>query len=168
MRRFILAAALALFTTQAFAQSVPAGWTQNKDGYVHSASGVRCPASVADYTFKSIEVPSDPGFEGVCTYVKGDGETGLVRVRYYIENVGETPLAIKNDYGLMHPDAAGTPGKIMGAFRGGPGPVVNGTQTYQFVLTTTRNGYLIDCIARHTDKAMPPNDFPFACQKLAD
>jgi hypothetical protein len=36
------------------------------------------------------------------------------------------------------------------------------------VLTTTHNGYLIDCIARHTDRAMPPSDFTSACPKFAN
>lgn len=168
MRYLALAAVLSLVATQAAAQSLPAGWTQDESGYTHAASGVHCPSSVADYAFKSLSLPSDQGFEGVCTYANGSGETGLVRVRHYVEGVGETPLAIKNDYSLTHPEDAGTPGKLVETFRGGPGPVVDGAPTFQFVLTALHKGYLIDCIARHADKSMPPKDFPFACQKLAN
>lgn len=142
--------------------TVPVGWSRSADGtYTHDASGVHCPPQIAGYSLKSIEGASDPNFDGICTYEKAQGEIGLLRVRHYVEGVGETPLAIRNDYGLMHPDQS--PQKVVSAFRGGPGPVVDGVETTQFVLTSVSNGYLLDCIARHKTKEMPPIDFPQAC-----
>lgn len=156
-----------LLATAALADDVPAGWSRGGDGtYTHIASGVTCASDVKGYAFKGIQGPSDPNFEGVCTYDDGKGDTGLLRVRRYVEGVGETPMAIQNDYGLMHPQMSGG-GQILGAVRGGPGPLVDGVQTYQIVMTTVAKGYLVDCIARHTDKSMPASDFPLACLKLA-
>jgi hypothetical protein len=148
------------------AGNAQAGWTQGADGtYAHIASGMRCPSEIAHYAFQSFSGPADPNFEGVCTYAKGS-ESGLLRVRRYVAGAGETPLAVRNDDGLMHADMSNG-GKIMAAFRGGPGPVVDGVQTYQFVLTFALKGYLVDCIARHADKSQPPADFTDACMKLA-
>jgi hypothetical protein len=165
MGRIVLVAVL-MASSAALAQSIPAGWSQSENTYTHTASGIACPTDVAGYTFKSIAGPSDPNFDGVCTYDKGGSETGLIRVRHYVDGVGETPMAIQNDYRLMHPDIAGGPGKIMGTVRGGPGPVVDGVQTYQLVLTTIHNGFLVDCISRHTDKSAPPSEFALACNRL--
>ena len=170
MRAFIIAV-VSLFACAASAApvapgDVPERWTKDSDGtYTHTASAIRCPSQIAGYAFQSLSGPADPNFEGVCTYTKG-GETGLLRVRRYVEGVGETPLAIKNDNGLMHPDMTNG-GKIAAAYRGGPGPVVDGVQTLQFVLTFRAKDYLVDCIARHGDKSQPPADFPEACMKLA-
>lgn len=158
---------LAFTARSALADDVPAGWARAADGtYTHVASGIACPAEIKGYRFKRLDGPVAPNMEGVCTYENGNGETGLVRVRRYVEGVGETPLAIQNDYGLMHPNTSNG-GKMVGAFRGGPGPVVDGVQTYQIVLTNVAKGFLIDCIARHAEKSQPPTDFAFACQKAA-
>jgi hypothetical protein len=157
--------AFAASAATALADDVPAGWTKGADGsYTHTASAMRCPSEIAGYAFQSFSGPVEPNFEGVCTYAKGD-ENGLLRVRRYVEGVGETPLAIRNDDGLMHPSQVNG-GKIVAAFRAGPGPVVNGTQTHQLVLTFATKGYLVDCIARHTTAAQPPMDFTSACMKL--
>jgi hypothetical protein len=150
----------------AMADGVPAGWIKAPDGtYTHTASAMHCPSEIAGFVFQALSVPADPNFEGVCTYTKGD-ESGLLRVRRYVEGAGETPLAIKNDYGLMHP-AQANGGQIVAAYRGGPGPVLDGVQTHQFVLTFATKGYLVDCIARHAAQSMPPMDFADACMKLA-
>jgi hypothetical protein len=125
-----------------------------------------CPVEGAGYAFQRIDGPSEPNFLGVCRYDNGKGITGLIRIRRYVEGVGETSLAIQNDYGLMHPDLS--QGTIVVAFRGGPGPMENGVQTYQFVLTSVRNGFMIDCIARQTVQGMPPDDFTTYCSHLVD
>jgi hypothetical protein len=161
-----LAVAFAVAASSGCADDVPAGWSRAADGsYIHAASGINCPAELKGYRFKSLDGASAPNFEGVCTYDNGDGETGLIRVRHYVEGAGETPLAIQNDYNLMHPQMSNG-GTMVATFRGGPGPVVDGVQTYQIVLTNVMKGFLVDCIARHADKAQPAMDFPLACQHL--
>jgi hypothetical protein len=167
VRHTLSAIAFALLIAPAArADELSAGWSRAADGaFTHTQSGVTCPSDIKGYAFKALAGPSAPNFEGICSYDNGQGETGLVRVRRYVEGVGETPLAIQNDYGLMHPTMSNG-GRVVGAFRGGPGPVVDGVQTYQIVMTTVAKGYLVDCIARHTEKSMPPSDFPLACMKL--
>ena len=153
-----------LSMTSALADDAAAGWSRKSDGtYVHDLSGIACAPDVAGYTFKRLDGPSAPNFEGVCVYEKGS-EAGLIRVRRYQAGVGETPLAIQNDEGLMHPDSS--QGHIVSAFRAGPGPVVDGIPSFQMVMTSIARGYLFDCIARHTEKSMPPQEFALACMKL--
>jgi hypothetical protein len=43
---------------------------------------------------------------------------------------------------------------------------VDGVSTSQMVITSVAKGYLFDCIARHTDTGMPPQEFALACTKL--
>jgi hypothetical protein len=167
MRRLTLIMAVLVASQPVRSDDNPPGWTRAANGaYTHVASGMTCPLEVKGYRFKALDGPSAPNIEGACTYDNGSGEAGLIRVRRYAEGVGETPLAIQNDYGLMHPNMSNG-GKMMGAFRGGPGPVIGGVQTYQIVLTNVVKGFLVDCIARHTDKSQPPIDFAFACQHVA-
>ena len=169
MKRAALLAVTLLFAFGAASadDAAPAGWTRGADGtYTHTDSGMRCPTAAVGYAFRKIDGASEPNFLGVCTYDDGSGVTGLIRVRRYVEGVGETPMAIQNDYGLMHPDLGGGK-KLMGAVRGGPGPVVDGVLTYQFVMTTVLRGFMVDCIARQTKQGMPPSDFTLYCMKLS-
>ena len=164
-----LAVAFAVAAWSARADDVPAGWSRAADGtYTHVESGVVCPVDVKGYSLRQVEGPSDPGFLGICSYQNADGVAGLIRIRRYIEGVGETPLAIQNDYGLMHPDVqtGNGIGKMVDAFRGGPGPVVDGVQTRQMVTTTVVRGLLVDCIDRQAKEGMPPHDFSDACWSL--
>jgi hypothetical protein len=131
---------------------VPDGWTRADDGtYTHVQSGVVCRPASGPYTLVRLEGPSEPGILGVCIYSGGPLRIGKIRVRTFIDGVGETPLAIQNDRTLMGmAPAQGAPagGKLVAAFRGGPGPVIDGARTAQFVLTSTVKGLMVDCISQ--------------------
>jgi hypothetical protein len=129
----------------------PDGWTLNGDGvYSHSQSGVVCAKTVGTYNFVRLDGPSEPNILGVCVYSGGDLRIGEIRVRKFIDGVGETPLAIQNDRSLMGlvPMTGAPPGaKPLGAQRIGPGPMIDGNETRQSVVTTVRGGLLMDCIS---------------------
>jgi hypothetical protein len=131
--------------------SPPNGWSAGADGtYTQVESGVRCPKTVGTYTFVRLDGPSDPNILGVCNYTGGEVRVGEIRVRKFIDGVGETPLAIQNDRGLMGaaPLANAPPGaKPVMVYRVGPGPTVNGNATSQVVLTFVNGGLLVDCIS---------------------
>jgi hypothetical protein len=144
--------------------ATPAGWTKSADGsYAHSDSGIVCSAKVNAYTLQRVDGPADPNILGTCVYSGGDKRIGLIRIRKFVDGVGETPLAIQNDRGLMGlvPMSGGPPGaKPVEAFRSGPGPIVDGTQLGQFVITSVHKGLLSDCISQTTpDQA--ERDFGF-------
>ena len=155
MRGAILLALLLGLSLPAFAADpapLPDGWSRGDDGtYTHDKSGVVCPPAKGPYTFVRLDGPSDPGILGVCNYSGGPARIGKIRVRSFIDGVGETPLAIQNDRGLMGMiPVQGVPagGRPVAAYRGGPGPVIDGVQTTQFVLTSVSNGLMVDCITQ--------------------
>jgi len=144
--------------------ATPDGWSRATDGTVtHTASGVTCPPAMGAYAFVQLDGPSEPGILGVCQYSGGVLRIGKIRVRKFIDGVGETPLAITNDRTLMGLiPAQGVPpgGKLVEAFRGGPGPVIDGTQTAQFVITMRVGNLMIDCISQ-TGEDKAERDFGF-------
>jgi hypothetical protein len=147
------------------APSAPGGWTRADDGtYTHTQSGATCPPAVGPYNLIQVDGPSEPGILGVCQYSAGPLRIGKIRVRTFIDGVGETPLAIQNDRSLMGvTPAQGVPptGKLISSFRVGPGPVIDGTPTAQVVITSAINGLLVDCISQTAqDKA--ERDFGFS------
>ena len=134
------------------AAPLPDGWAMHDDSsYVHAQSGVVCSKTIGTYNFVRLEGPSDPGILGMCVYSGGDVRVGEVRVRKFIDGVGDTPLAIQNDRELMGlVPMAGAPAgaKIVAGQRMGPGPVIDGTPTSQSVVTNLRNELLVDCISQ--------------------
>jgi hypothetical protein len=80
----------------------PDGWIAQADGsYAHPQSGVVCAKAIGTYNFVRLDGPSDAGILGVCIYSGGDVRVGEIRVRKFIDGVGDTPLAVRNDRGLM-------------------------------------------------------------------
>jgi hypothetical protein len=151
--------------------SAPDGWIAQADGgYAHPQSGVVCAKAIGTYKFVRLDGPSDPGILGVCVYSGGDVRVGEIRVRKFIDGVGDTPLAVQNDRVLMGlvPMAGAPPGaNIVAAHREGPGPMIDGNATSQSVVTNLRNGLLVDCISqtkRDSTAALSAfNDFEKAC-----
>jgi hypothetical protein len=137
--------------TPSAASIPPDGWALNNDGsYLHAQSGVICAKIVGTYNFVRFGEPSDPNILGTCVYSGGDVRVGEIRVRKFVDGMGETPLAIQNDRVLMGvaPMANAPPGaKVLSAHRVGPGPEINGEETTQVVLTSARSGLLVDCIS---------------------
>jgi hypothetical protein len=131
---------------------LPDGWTARADGsYTHLQSGVVCSKTIGTYNFVRLDGPSDAGILGICIYSGGDVRVGEIRVRKFIDGVGDTPLAIHNDRVLMglEPIAGAPPGaRIESGARGGPGPSIDGSASYQYVVTNLRNGFLVDCISQ--------------------
>ena len=144
--------------------AAPDGWSRADDGtYTHDKSGVVCPPAMGAYTFVRLDGPTDSGILGVCVYSGGPVRVGKIRVRTFIDGVGETPMAIQNDRGLMGlVPIQGMPagGKPVGAFRGGPGPIIDGTETAQLVMTDVKNGLMVDCISQ-TGRDQAERDFGF-------
>jgi hypothetical protein len=131
---------------------MPEGWSRSATGYTHDESGISCPATIGSYSLLRLEGPAAPTTLGTCVYSGGALRIGQVRVRKFVDGVGETPLAIQNDRGLMGlvpmgGASAGT--RPVAAYRAGPGPVIDGTETSQFVLTSVRKGLMMDCIAQN-------------------
>ena len=137
---------------------VPEGWTLSSDGsYSNPQSGIYCPKAMGSYALARLDGPAEPNRIGTCVYSAGEIRIGEIRVRKFVDGVGETPLAISNDRALM--GGGGGPnvppgGKLAAAYRVGPGPEINGTQTQQIVITSVHGGLLVDCIAQmKPDKA---------------
>lgn len=157
--------AIAASCAPSLADDVPAGWTHGADGsFTHSESGVVCAVTTGTFQFVRLDGAADPNILGTCVYSGGDVRVGEIRVRKFIDGVGETPLAIQNDRGLMGliPILGVPPGaKPVGAARAGPGPEIDGNPTAQSVLTSVRGGLLVDCIVQvKQDKA--EMDYGFA------
>jgi hypothetical protein len=160
--------ALATATVAAAAEPapvLPSGWTQDAGGtYHHPDSRTLCHPALGSYTLTRLDGPSEPGILGVCVYTGGTLRIGLIRVRKFIDGVGETPLTIQNDRTLMGLiPAQGVPpgGKLVESFRGGPGPIIEGTQTAQYVITQHAGDLLVDCISQ-TGEDKAERDFGFA------
>ncbi|HEY1711072.1 MAG TPA: hypothetical protein VGG10_22595 [Rhizomicrobium sp.] len=145
--------------------SPPDGWTRAADGtYAHSESGVICPAAFGPYKFARLDGPSAPTTLGVCVYSGGDVRVGEIRVRKFVDGVGETPLAIQNDRGLMGVAPVGNVpagSKPVAAMRGGPGPTIDGTATAQLVITSVMGGLMVDCISQ-TKQDKDEQDYGFS------
>jgi len=133
------------------ATPLPEGWTQASDGtYTHTESKIACPKTVGTYEFVRLDGPSAPNLLGVCIYSGGAVRVGEIRVRKFIDGVGETPLAIQNDRSLMGagPSDAPAGSKLVSAMRLGPGPEIDGNATSQYVMTSVVGGLLKDCISQ--------------------
>jgi hypothetical protein len=134
----------------------PAGWTLGGDGaYTHADTGTACAPAFGDLAFVRLDGPSGPNVLGVCVYAAGATKAGQIRIRKFIDGVGDTPLAIQNDRALMGLIPA-PPGQTMeAAFRAGPGPQLDGATSRQTVITKLRNGLLIDCIIQEAHPSGP-------------
>jgi len=132
------------------AATLPAGWVLNADGsYLHSQSGLICTKTVGSYNFVRLDGASDPNILGVCVYSGGDVRVGEIRIRKFVDGVGDTPLAIQSDRVLMGKAAGDAPPGYTAKFaeRMGPGPEMDGQRTSQSVITFLRGGFLVDCIS---------------------
>jgi hypothetical protein len=158
---FVVAASSA----PSLAGDVPAGWIHGADGsFAQSESGVVCAATTDTFQFVRLDGAAGPNVLGTCVYSGGDVRVGEIRVRKFVDGVGETPLAIQNDRGLMGvtPMEGLPPGaRPVGAQRMGPGPEIDGNPTMQSVLTSVHGGLFVDCIVQvKRDKA--EMDYGFA------
>jgi len=138
----------------------PVGWSRNLDGsYNHPQSGVLCPNSFKSFAFKELSPPSadNPNILGVCRYQDGEGRTGAIRVRKYVEGWGSDMSIADNDKALMAADA---PPMLMRA------SVDRKTGASRLTVTTMRNGYLIDCSVAQIEHFRPRGDFPLYCTTI--
>jgi hypothetical protein len=136
------------------ADTLPEGWQETLDGgYAHAASGITCAKQIGTFGLTSLEGHAAPNVLGTCIYSGGELRIGKLRVRRYVEGAGETPLAIRNDEVLMHPERQPADQRAVFAERAGPGPGVAGTRTQQLVMTFVSHGFLVDCIVqgKHDD-----------------
>ena len=128
----------------------PTGWTKSDSGvYSHNASGVACPARIGVYMLGQVEGPASPNLLGTCNYSDSEGRRGIIDVRRYLRGVGETPFAIENDRMLIDGgqiQGASAGAKLGAYYRGGVGQMIDGEPARILVLTTVRNGLLVDCV----------------------
>jgi hypothetical protein len=159
-----LIAILVCVATVAGADVLPDGWQATPDGgYAHAASGITCTKQMGTFALASLEGPQAPSIVGTCIYSGGEVRIGKLRVRNYVEGVGETPLAIQNDEALMHPERQPEGQKPVMTYRAGPGPEVGGVRTQQMVLTFVSRGFLVDCIVQTR-----PDDFDYVQKGFLD
>jgi hypothetical protein len=140
--------------------NTPEGWTRNMDGsYRQSAVGVLCPASFISFRLDNVSGPSvdDPNIIGLCRYRDGDGRTGAIRIRRYVEGRGSDLSTAENDKSLMSPDA---PPMLMRT------SVDRRTGASRLTVTTVREGFLIDCSVAQMQHERPPGDFPLYCTTI--
>ena len=84
------------------AAALPDGWTQTNDGsFSQVQSGVVCAKTLGAYNFVRLDAGASANELGTCIYSGGDVRVGKIRVRRFVDGVGETPLAIQNDRVLM-------------------------------------------------------------------
>jgi hypothetical protein len=144
--------------------ALPDGWALGTNSaYINAQSGVSCPKAIGSYNFVRLDGPTGPNRIGTCIYSAGEVRIGEIRIRKFVDGVGETPLAISNDRALT--GGGGGPnvppgGKLAAAYRVGPGPEVNGIQTQQMVITSVQGGLLVDCIAQ-TKPEKAERDYSF-------
>lgn len=140
----------------------PDGWTKNLDGsYKQAASGVLCPVQFKSFGLDDVRGPSadNPNILGVCRYHDGNGRSGSIRVRKYVEGWGSDQSLAENDKKLMDggPDA---PPMLMRA------SIDKRTAASRLTVTTVRNGYLIDCSVAQIEHSTPRGDFPLYCTTI--
>lgn len=140
--------------------STPAGWTRNMDGtYKQSESGVLCPKQFGGYDFASIDGPdaARPNILGVCRYSDGQGRTGAIRIRRYVEGWGDNVSLVSNDKTLMGQSA---PPMLMRHSSDRP----NGGS--RLTVTVVKNGLLVDCSVWQASHETPNRSFPLYCSTL--
>ncbi len=125
---------------------LPQGWTARAgDGaFVHTESGVACLPAFGAFTRQKLEGPSSPNILGICIYADAKGRPAGVRVRRYMENVGDSPLAIQNDRNLISPPNGQ---HLVATMRVTPVALDDGTHIQRLTFTVLRNGMLTDCFA---------------------
>lgn len=162
----IVLAGLLVAVSAAAAAQLPPGWVQKADGELsHKESGAICPAKLGDYGLKGLQAGADKNTLGICAYEDPKGPTGQIRVRRYVKGVGDTPMAISNDKGLMEPSGEH---EMIAAFRVTPMEAPDGQMLMAHVITITVNKLLIDCIAirpadENVDLSKPIHD---QCMKI--
>jgi hypothetical protein len=140
----------------------PDGWSKNLDGsYRQAASGVLCPFRFKHFELQDVYGPSTdrPNIIGVCRYEDGNGRTGSIRVRKYVEGWGSNQSIATNDKKLMA-GGADAPPMLMRA------SVDRRTAASRLTVTTVRNGYLIDCSVAQIEHSIPKGDFPLYCTTI--
>ncbi|HEY2034359.1 MAG TPA: hypothetical protein VGH02_11795 [Rhizomicrobium sp.] len=140
--------------------NLPDGWTRNMDGsYRQADSGVLCPMQFKTFALDDVQGPStdNPNIVGQCRYRDGNGRTGSIRIRKYVEGWGSDESLAANDKQLMGADA---PPMLMRA------SVDHKTAASRLTVTTTRHGYLIDCSVAQIEHSIPKGDFPLYCTTI--
>lgn len=144
------------------AGNVPDGWSRNMDGtYKQSESGVLCPKSFGGYNFVDMSGPSTetPNILGVCRYSDGQGRTGAIRIRRFVDGWGDNVSVVDNDKQLMSgPDA---PPMLMRR------SIDRGNGGARLTVTVVKNGLLVDCSVWQAEHETPDRSFPLYCSTLS-
>lgn len=140
----------------------PDGWTKNLDGsYKQAESGVLCPFQFKRFELQDVRGPStdNPNILGVCRYEDGNGRTGAIRIRKYVEGWGSDFSLADNDKRLMT-GGADAPPMLMRA------SIDHKTAASRLTVTTVRNGFLVDCSVAQIEHSIPKGDFPLYCTTI--
>ena len=136
------------------------GWTRNMDGsFKQAESGVLCPKAFGGYSFASIDGPDKDrsNILGACHYTDGQGRTGTIRIRRYVEGWGDNAAIAANDKTLMGSDA---PPMLMRHSTDRP----NGGS--RLTVTVVKNGLLVDCSVWQALHETPDRTFALYCSSL--
>ena len=140
----------------------PEGWTKNLDGsYKQAETGILCPFQFKRFELQNVLGPSAdrPNIVGVCRYEDGNGRTGSIRIRKYVEGWGSNESIAGNDKKLM---AGGedAPPMLMRA------SIDRKTAASRLTVTTVRHGFLVDCSVAQIERSTPRGDFPLYCTTI--
>lgn len=138
----------------------PDGWTKNLDGsFKQAESGILCPFQFKQFELQDVRGPSadNPNIIGTCRYQDGNGRSGSIRIRKYVEGWGSDESLAANDKQLMGADA---PPMLMRA------SVDHKTAAARLTVTTTRRGFLVDCSVAQIGHDRPKGDFPLYCTTI--
>jgi hypothetical protein len=133
--------------------AVPAGWLRSDGGtLLHTESNVKCTPTIGEFRFVRLEGASGTNTLGTCLYADGDARQAFVRVRRFVDGVGETQAAIDGDRVLMGtapppPSSDGKKPAYLARKQTTPDGKVQ--QTVTFVL----RGLLVDCAVVTADTA---------------
>jgi len=140
----------------------PEGWTKNLDGsYKQAESGILCPFQFKRFELQDLRGPStdNPNIIGVCRYLDGNGRTGSIRIRKYVEGWGSDESLAANDKKLMT-GGEDAPPMLMRA------SIDHRTAASRLTVTTVRRGYLVDCSVAQIERSTPRGDFPLYCTTI--
>jgi hypothetical protein len=140
----------------------PDGWSKNLDGsYRQAESGVLCPFQFKQFELQDVRGPStdNPNILGVCRYTDGNGRTGAIRIRKYVEGWGSDLSLAQNDKKLMT-GGEDAPPMLMRA------STDRKTAASRLTVTTNRRGFLVDCSVAQIEHSIPRGDFPLYCTTI--
>jgi hypothetical protein len=140
----------------------PDGWTRNMDGsYKQAESGVLCPMQFKSFNLQSVSGPdaASANILGNCHYADGNGRSGSIRVRKYVEGWGSDITIAANDKTLMATDGSAPPMLMRASTDRKSG-------ASRLTVTTDRRGFLIDCSVAQIEHSIPRGDFPLYCTTI--